>query len=63
VEERVLLGDVGAAFRDKRLDHRTHLGNMFGRARLDRRIETAERRRVLVELTLRRLGDLADGIV
>jgi hypothetical protein len=48
------------AVRDQTLDQRPHLGDVLGRARLDGRLEHAERRDVGVELRERALGDVAD---
>ena len=59
----MVLGDIGAALLDQRFDHRRHLGNMLGRARLDGWRQAAERRDVFVKLLLGLLRDLADGFV
>ena len=48
----MVLGDIGAAILDQPLDHRLHLLDMLGRARLDCRVERAERLHVGVELRL-----------
>ena len=53
----MVLGDIGAAVRDQRLDHRLHLRDVLGRPRLDGRIERAERRHVRVELIVVFVGD------
>ena len=63
MEQHVVLGDIGAAIRDQPLDHRLHLLDMLGGARLDRRLERAERAHVLVELRLGLLGDAPDRLV
>src|SRR3546814_718366 len=46
--------------RDQRFDHRDHLRDMLGRARLDIWLQGAERRHILVEGLRRALGNLAD---
>ena len=47
----MILGDISDAARDQPLDHRPHLRDMLGRARLVRRRQAAERRDVLVILS------------
>ena len=62
-EQHVVFGHIGMAGRDQPLDQRLHLGDVLGRARLDRRPQAAERIHVLVELPLGLLGDEADRLV
>ena len=59
----MVLGDIGDAARDQPLDHRPHPVDVLGGARLDGRRQRAERRDVLVELALGRLGHLRDRLV
>ena len=63
MEQHVVLGDIGAALVDEALDHRLHLIDMLGGARLDGGIERAERPHVGVELRLGLLGDAPDRLV
>ena len=62
-KQHVVLGDIGAALVDEALDHRLHLIDMLGGARLDGGIERAERGHVLMELRLGLLGDAPDRLV
>ena len=59
----MIFGDIGVTGGDQPLDQRLHLGDVLGRARLDRRPQAAERIDVLVELLLGLLGDDADRFV
>jgi hypothetical protein len=63
LEQDVILLDIGVAARDQLFDDRTHLGDMFGRARLDGRTQAAERVDVGVKLLFSLFGDLADRFV
>ena len=59
----MIVGDIGVAGFNQALDHRAHLGDMLGGARLDRRRQAAERGHVLVELLVGFFRDLADRLV
>ena len=59
----MVLFDISVAGFDQPLDERTHLGDVLGRARLDRRRQAAQRGDIFVELPVGRFGDLADGLV
>ena len=59
----MILGDIGAALVDQGLDHRLHLLDIFGGARLMRRRQAAERGHIPVVLRGGLLGQLADGVV
>ena len=61
VEKHVVLGDVGVAALHQALDQRLHLADVLRGARLDRRVERAERIHVLVELPRRAFRQVADG--
>ena len=59
----MILGDIGDAVLDQPLDHVAHLVDMFGGARLEGRLEAAQRLHVTLELLVGRFGDLADRLV
>jgi len=63
--ETTTLSSATYALRDstRRSISMRHLGDVLGRARLDRGRQAAERSHVLVELLIRFLGDLADRLV
>ena len=62
-EQHLAFRDIGVAARDQPLDHGAHLGDVFGGARLDGRLQAAERLHVRLELRVGLLGDLADRLV
>ena len=59
----MILLDIGVAASDQLLDDCTHLGDMFGRARLDGRTQAAERIDVGMKLLFCFFGDFADRLV
>ena len=59
----MIFGDIGDAARRQPLDQRDHLGDMRGRARLEGRLQAAQRVDVLVELPLGPLGHAGDRLV
>jgi hypothetical protein len=63
MEQHVVLGHIGAALIHQLLDHRLHVVDVPGGARLDRRLKAAERRHIGVELAQRPFGDPADRFV
>ena len=63
IEQHLAAGLVGVAALDQRADERLHLGDIVGGARLDRRLEAAERGDVGMILRGGLLGDLADRLV
>ena len=63
IEENLPTRHIGVAVGDQPLDDLDHLGNVVGRARLDARLQAAERPDVLVELRLRLFRHQADRLV
>ncbi len=59
----MILGDIGDAAGDEPLDHRAHLLDILGGARLFARRQRAEGRNVLVELALGRFRHFGDRLV
>ena len=62
-EQHMAFRDIGDAEIDQPLDHRLHLVDMFGGARLEGRLQAAERLHVGLELRVGFFGDLADRLV
>ena len=56
-------GDIGDTEVDQALDHRLHAVDMLGGARLEGRLQAAQRLHVGLELRVGGLGDLADRLV
>ena len=56
----MVFGDIGVAGFHEAVDQRDHLGDMFGRARLDARRQAAQRRNIFLEIIVGRLGQFAD---
>ena len=59
----MIFGDIGETALHQPLDDRAHFRDMFGRARLDRRAQAAERIDIVMELLFGLFGDLADRLV
>ncbi len=62
-EQHLARRDIGMAASDQGLDHRNHLADVVGGARLHRGLEAAQLLHVGKELVGRGLGHLADGLV
>ena len=56
-------GDIGDAALDQPLDHGAHLVDVLGGARLEGRLQAAERLHIGLELRVGLFGDLADRLV
>ena len=59
----MILGDIGDAAGDEPFDHRSHLLDVLGGARLFGRRQAAKGRNVLVELALGRFRHFGDRLV
>ena len=62
-KQHVAFRDIGDVEIDQPLDHRLHLVDMFGGARLEGRLQAAQRLHVGLELRVGFFGDLADRLV